>query len=445
MDIKSILKQNGMLISMICVFVAMTIITYMWTGSWTFISPENLSNLSQQVTQTGILAIGMTMVILIAGIDLSVGSILAVAAIVLAQTEIWFYDTGTLAPYFAIICALFAGTLLGVWNGVMIARFKLLPFVVTLAMLTIGRGIAYLVSGSQSIRVKGEIFKYIGVYSLDKSLYKLYYSIKGIPAEAAAILKDRGIEGTQCVATYVDNLFMPDKFANGMINPGKFCVGENFCPVFTIGLFILVFVCWLIFHLRSIKRSKDHGFKLEEKSETIFKAVMVGIGCFIVCSIFSFHQGIPVMVLIFALLAAGAAFLLNNTTFGRHLYAIGGNPEAARLSGINVTKCTFLVFTIMGFLCAIAGIVATSRAQAASPATQGILAELEAIAAVVVGGTSLSGGVGKIGGTIIGVLIIGMVVNAMILMSLPNPIQLIFKGLLIMIAIMVDMKTKAKK
>lgn len=436
-----------MLISMICVFAAMTIITYMWTGSWTFISPENLSNLSQQVTQTGILAIGMTMVILIAGIDLSVGSILAVSAIVLAQTEVWFggLSGGTLAPYLAIICALLAGTMLGVWNGVMIAKFKLLPFVVTLAMLTIGRGIAYLVSGSQSIRVKGEIFKYIGVYSLDKSLYKLYYTIVGVPAKAVYILQEKCIEQSRWVATYTDNLFMPDNFAGGAANPGKLCAGENFFPVFTIGLFVLIFICWLIFHLRLLRRSEEHGFKLEDKSETIFKAVMVGIGCSVVCIIFSLHQGIPVMVLIFALLAACAAFLLNSTTFGRHLYAIGGNPEAARLSGINVTKCTFFVFTIMGFLCAIAGIVATSRAQSASPATQGILAELEAIAAVVVGGTSLSGGIGKIGGTIIGVLIIGMVVNAMILMSLPNPIQLIFKGLLIMVAIMVDMKTKAKK
>ncbi len=385
-----------MLISMLCVFAAMSVITRFWTGNWIFVTPENLSNLAQQVTQTGILAVGMTLVILIGGIDLSVGSILAVAAIVLAQSGIWFEQAGAAAPYLSIVCALLTGTLLGIWNGTLIARFKLLPFVVTLAMLTIGRGLAYMISGSQSIRVKEEIFKIIGVYSIDRVCYTLCHRPVGL-------------------------------------------------PVFTIGMFVVVFVLWVVFRLRSIQRNKSFGYKVEEKAETMLNIAAVGIGCAVVCAIFSLHQGIPVMVLMFAALAAATSFLLNRSLFVRHLYAIGGNREAARLSGINVSRCVFIVFALMGFLCGVAGIVAPSRAQAASPATQGILAELEAIAAVVVGGTSLSGGVGTIGGTCLGVLIIGMVVNGMILMALPNPIQLIFKGLLIMIAILVDMRTKVKK
>lgn len=377
---------------MLAIFAAMTLITRGWTGTWVFVSPENLSNLSQQVTQTGILAIGMTMVILIGGIDLSIGSVLAVSAIILAQSTEWFASTGAAAPYFAILCAILAGSAIGAWNGGMISKFKLLPFVVTLATLTIARGLAYLISGSQSIRVKADIFKYIGVYSVDR----------------------------------------------------LFNETDDFFPIYSIIILAAVFVLWLWNELRSARRNAEFGYTPESGAGLTGKIAMMAAGLILTGLIFVSHQGIPVMVLIFAALACIASFVLNHTVFGRHLYAIGGNKEAARLSGVDVQRCTFYVFVIMGFLCGVAGIVSTSRAQSATPATQGQLAELEAIAAVVVGGTSLMGGVGTIGGTIIGVLIIGVVVNAMILMALPNTVQLIFKGLLIMIAVILDIKTKQK-
>lgn len=401
MRTKSFLRQNGMLLSMLCIFAAMALVTHAKMGDWTFVSPENLSNLSQQVTQTGILAIGMTMVILIGGIDLGVGSALAVSAIVLASAGESFESAGALGPWLAILAALGVGALIGAWNGVMIARFQLLPFVVTLATLTIARGIAYLVSGSQSLRVRAELFRVIGVESIDRFCYGL---IKGDAAAEA----------------------------------------EHFFPVFSIILLSALFAVWLVVHLRTVRRHAEFGYHSADSAQLPVRIAMVATGFIVIGAIFASHQGIPVMVLLFAALALSASFLLNNTVFGRHLYAIGGNRDAARLSGVNVSRCTFVVFVLMGFLSGVAGIVATCRAQSASPSTQGVLAELEAIAAVVVGGTSLMGGVGTIGGTIIGVLIIGIVVNGMILMALPNPVQLIFKGLLIMIAVLVDMKTKAK-
>ena len=400
MNARSYIRQNGMLISMLVIFGVMAVITRFWTGGWTFVSPENLSNLSQQVTQTGILAIGMTMVILIGGIDLSVGSVLAVSAIILAQSSEWFLSAGPVAPYLAILCCLVAGIALGAWNGAMISRFNLLPFVVTLATLTMARGIAYLISGSQSIRVKADIFKYIGVYSVDR----FYYEVTGSPLAA----------------------------------------GDQYFPVISIVLLAVVFAVWLVIQLRAAKRNAEQGYTPEHSGGLGMRISAVAAGCAVIGAIFASHHGIPVMVLIFAVLAYIASFVLNHTVFGRHLYAVGGNREAARLSGVDVQRCTFYVFVIMGFLCAVSGIVSTSRAQSATPATQGVLAELEAIAAVVVGGTSLMGGVGAIGGTVIGVLIIGVVVNAMILMALPNTVQLIFKGLLIMIAVILDIKTKQK-
>jgi ABC-type xylose transport system permease subunit len=454
---KAFLRANGMLLSMLAIFAAMAFVTRLqqlnwelatflspdaFATGWTFVSPENLSNLSQQVTQTGILAIGMTMVILIGGIDLSVGSMLAVSAIVLAITAERFEGMGMVGPWLAILVALGAGAALGAWNGAMIARLRLLPFVVTLATLTIARGLAYLVSGSQSIRVKAEVFKVLGVHSLDKFCYLVWYRITGLPAAAEEALKQKGIAAPEWPETYVDSLFLPDKFANGLPNSAKLVPGTHFFPSFTIALFILGFAAWLVLESRSRKSKAALGYPVESDSAWTARAASVGVGFLVLGAVFASHQGVPIMVLVFAALALGASFLLNRTIFGRHLYAIGGNKDAARLSGVNVARCTFLVFTMMGLLSAMAGIVSTARSQSASPATQGVLAELEAIAAVVVGGTSLMGGIGTIGGTIIGVLIIGVVVNGMILMALPNEIQLIFKGLLIMIAVILDQKTK---
>jgi putative multiple sugar transport system permease protein len=447
-----------MFISMLVIFGAMALVTRWWTGGWTFVSPENLSNLSQQVTQTGILAIGMTMVILISGIDLSVGAVLAFSAVVLAL----FADPANVAqvvgnpglrvalqavsgPVTAILLAVAAGAAVGAWNGFMISRFKLLPFVVTLATLTMARGLAYLVSGSQSLTVKAGVFRVLGVYSLDKLCYEIWYRVTGLPGAAVAALEAKGVPRTEGIRVFVESMTLPDRFPSGLPNPAKLVPGVSFFPGYSIVFLAGVFAVWAYMHMRSRAHLAGHGHPVESDRATYARIAATGVGFAILGVIFASHQGIPVMVILFAALAAAASFTLNQTVFGRHLYAIGGNKEAARLAGVEVSTRTFQVFLLMGVLSAVSGIMATSRAQAASPATQGVLSELEAIAAVVVGGTSLMGGVGTIGGTVIGVLIIGFVVNGMILMALPNPVQLIFKGLLIMIAVLIDMRTKARK
>ncbi|RMH56262.1 MAG: hypothetical protein D6679_10045 [Candidatus Hydrogenedentota bacterium] len=450
-------RKHGMFFSMILIFIAMAFLTHWWTGTWAFLSPENLSNLSEQVTVNGILALGMTFVILIGGIDLSVGSILAVCAVVLALLS----DPTNVAqvvpasgyrsllqflahPFTAILFALAAGILLGAWNGLLVSRGKVLPFIVTLATLTIGRGLAYLASGSQSLRVKASIFKVLGLYSLDRLCYEIWYGIAGLPREAVAAMAKKGIPKGDQVRVFVESLSLPDKLASGLPNPGKILPGSTFVPGFTVVFLLVAFLAWAGLVLRRRERLEKNGVPVPPKEETMTQLVVGAVVFLLLGIVFASHQGIPIMVLLFAALALGASFLLNRTVFGRHLYAIGGNREAAYLAGVRVEKCTFIVFVLMGLLCAVSGIVATSRAQAATPATQGVLAELEAIAAVVVGGTSLMGGVGTIGGTIIGVLIIGIVVNGMILMALPNPVQLIFKGLLIVAAVLIDMRTKRR-
>lgn len=446
-----------MLLSMLLIFLAMAGLTRWWTGGWTFVSPENLSNLSQQVTVTGILAIGMTLVILIGGIDLSVGSMLAACAVVLALTSDPVNVASVVAhpglksflesianPYLAILLALATGAALGAWNGAMVARFKLLPFVVTLATLTIARGLAYLASGSQSLTAKAPVFRLLGVSTLDKLCLEIYYRIAGLPAAAVTALRTKGAPEAEWVTMFVNDLTLPDRFASGAINPAKLVPGMSLFPGFSIAFLVLVFIGWIVLHLRAKRHLEAHGHPVPSREATTTRILVTGAGFAAVGFIFASHQGIPVMVILFAALAATFSFVLKRTVFGRHLYAIGGNKEAAALSGVRVERATFVVFLLMGLLAAVSGIVDTSRNQSATPATQGVLSELEAIAAVVVGGTSLMGGVGTIGGTVIGVLIIGIVVNGMVQMALPNPVQLIFKGLLIMIAVFVDMRTKSR-
>lgn len=441
--LRTALSEHGTVLSMLLVFAAMTLVTRWWTLGWAFVSPENLSNLAQQVTQTGILAIGMTMVILIGGIDLSVGSILAVSATVAAQAAAGLDGFGTAGAALAVAAALAAGAALGAWNGVLIARLRILPFVVTLAMLTIARGIALLVSGAQSVRVKADLFRWLGVYSLDRLVLEGWYRLAGLPAAAAAALEAKGVPAADRAARYVEGLFLPDRLPSGLPHPAKAVPGEAF-PFVTVGLAAAAFLVWLAFEIRRARRRRAAGGAGAEASVSPARVAAVAAAFAASAAVFAAHQGVPVMVVLFAALALLFSFVLRRTVFGRHLYAIGGNREAAHLSGVNVERCTFAVFVLMGLLSGLAGVVSTCRSQAASPATQGVLAELDAIAAVVVGGTSLSGGIGTIGGTVVGVLIIGVVVNAMVLMALPNEVQLIFRGLLIMAAVLVDVRTKRR-
>ncbi len=439
------MRKYGILVSLVLVFLGMACITYLKTGDASFLSPENLSNLSQQITQTGILAVGMTMVILIGGIDLSVGSILAVAGIALAFSAERFESFGSTGPMIAILCALAAGTALGAVNAAMISRFQMIPFIVTLGMLTIARGIAYLITGSQSIRTRADLFRTIGVDSIDKIFYRMMYSGSDIPPAVAAEFTARQYPEPQWVARYVDDLFLPAFLPGGAENIGKIDRLQSLFPWFTVALFVAVFAAWIWIEIRSLGKAKRHGMSMPSPRELAVRWAIGGAACGFLAWVFASHQGLPVMVLLFAGIALAASFLLNHTVFGRHLYALGGNRQAAHLCGVRVERCTFLVFTLMGFLCAVSGIVSTCRAQGAAPATQGVLAELEAIAAAVVGGTSLMGGSGTIGGTVIGTLIIGIVVNGMSIMALPNPIQLVFKGLIIVVAVWIDARAKRRK
>lgn len=306
-------KRNaGILIGFIGMCVALSIL------SPSFLTGSNILNVLRQVSTNANLAFGMTLIIIICGIDLSVGSILAVSG-TLAAGLITLNHVPVPA---AVLIGITVGTLLGLFNGVVIAKTGMPPFIVTLAMMTMARGLAFVYTGGMPVRTIDPAFNDIG---------------------------------------------------NGYMGP------------------------------------------------------------------------IPLPVIYTAVLFAAIYFLLNKTQFGRHVYAVGGNREAAKFSGININKIEIAVFTLSGFLAAVSGVVLCARMYSGQP-TLGNGFELDAIAAVVLGGTSFSGGIGTLGGTVIGALVIGVLNNGLNLLNVSSFWQLIIKGAVILLAVYVDtMKKKRAK
>lgn len=288
------------------------------------IQPINLINVVRQVSAIGIIAVGMTFVIITLGIDLSVGAILALAAVTassLAQntSETMKYPDLHLPIVLAVLGGLAVGTTAGFVNGVLISKFRIAPFIATLGMMSIARGLAYIYSGGRPI----------------------------------SNLQD----------------------------------GYNF----------------------------------------------IGQG-----SIF----GLPVPVFLFLAVAAVAHFVLNYTRFGRYVYATGGNEVAARVSGIRIPRLTIIIYSVSGFLAGLAGVLLSARIGSGNPEL-GLGIELDSITATIIGGTSFKGGIGTIWGTIIGALLIGIINNGLDLLNVSPFMQMVVKGAIIVIAIIIDERKNA--
>lgn len=283
-----------------------------------FLTGRNISNVLLQTSINAILAIGMTFVILTRGIDLSVGSVVALAGIVSASFATTSSTAGVAgAPYpfyVALPIGVLVGAACGAVVGIIVSRFRVPAFVATLGMLSAARGLTLIFAGGKPVPALTPEFRWIGT----------------------------------------GNVF-----------------------------------------------------------------------------------GIPAPVILLAAIFAASWWLLARTRFGRYVYAVGGNPHAAKTSGINVVRIHFLVYVISGALAGVAGMVLAARTGSALPQA-GIAYELDAIAAVVIGGTSLSGGVGRVTGTIIGALIIGVMNNGLDLMGMESYYQQVIKGALIVAAVMLD-------
>jgi D-xylose transport system permease protein len=387
-SIKRNTKQYTMFLALVAIWIIFASLT-----EGVFVTPRNLSNLFVQTVTTAILAIGMVLVIVAGHIDLGVGSVLGFTGAVCAMAMIKL-EWGVIP---SVLATLGVGLLIGAWQGFWIAYRKVPAFIVTLASMLGFRGLIIGITGGQT---------------------------QGLEMAPEATADRFKLIGQGYVPTFA-------QATDGQIHDTS---------LYLAAAVILVFV---VTSLRKRAARMKYGFEVlpiwAEALRLAFLSALVGA----LAMVMVVYLGIPWSVVFLLTLAVAFSFLANDTTFGRHLYAIGGNPDAARLSGINVARNTFVLFLIMGVLTATAGVVYTSRLNAATTSA-GQNAELDAIASAVIGGTSLMGGEGTIFGAVIGALVMTSLDNGMSLMNLDITYQYVIKGLILLLAVWVDMAQRKK-
>ncbi|GGK90584.1 ABC transporter permease [Salinibacterium xinjiangense] len=374
------LGKNGIFLALIAVVVLFSFLT-----NGILLRPQNISNLIVQNGYILILAIGMVMVIVAGHIDLSVGS---VAAFVGAVSGVLIRDAGM--PWWAaILLSLVIGALVGAWQGFWIAYVGIPAFIVTLAGMLIFRGLALVVLGNTNIG--------------------------SFPAEYRAL----------------GNGFLTNVFGEFAVDP------------LTMGVAAITIIAFVIQSLRTRRARESYGQEVEPLGWFVGKLVIVTIGVGAFAYALATFKGIPVTLIVLAVLVMIYGVVTNRSVFGRHIYAIGGNRHAAELSGVKTRQVDFYIFVNMGVLAALAGLVFTARLNLAGPkAGDGF--ELEAISAAFIGGAAVQGGVGTIGGAIIGGLIIGVLNNGMSILGIGIEWQQAVKGLVLLFAVAFDVFNKRR-
>lgn len=378
---KNNLRQNGMVIALVFIMVLFQILT----GGILFRS-MNVNNLVLQNAYVLILATGMLLCILTGNIDLSVGSVVAFVGAVAA---IMMVDWG-LPVALTIPLALLIGVGIGAFHGYFIAYMHIPAFIVTLAGMLIWRGLTMVI-------LKGQTKA-----PFEKSFQSL----------AAGYLPGRELE----------------------------IAGLNAIAL-TIG--VVLSIIFVVALLRSRKSKSKYGFTVVPFWIELIKIAVIIIAINLLTISLANYNGIPIVLILLVFLILLYTFITQRTIFGRHIYALGGNEKAAKLSGVKTKRVMFLVYTNMGMLAALAGIVVAGRLNAATPKA-GNMFELDAIASCFIGGASASGGIGTVVGAIIGGLVMGILNNGMSIMGVSVDWQQTIKGLVLLFAVIFDVATKKK-
>ncbi len=382
------LGQYGIMIMLVVVYILFAIIT-----DGKNLTPMNINNLIMQNGYVVILAVGMLLCVLTGNVDLGVGSVVASCGAVAGTLIV---DMGMSTPV-AMLGALAVGALFGLFVGFFVAYLDIPPFIVTLATMLMGRGLCYVILQAQT---KGPL-----------------------PADY----------------NWIGTGFLPTiNVGTGALNEGKGV--DLICLAVAAAVSILL----ILNEIKHISTAKKNNLPQAPLWQTIAKnAVIIGVICFFFWKL-SCYKGIPVVLVLMVLLVAVYHFVTTKTVAGRQIYAMGGNAKAARLSGIDTRKVFFWVYTNMGVLAAVAGIVLSARNQSATPkAGDGF--EMDAIASCYIGGAATSGGVGTIIGAVIGAFIMGILNNGMSLAGYDTNVQKVVKGLVLLGAVTFDLLSKRKK
>jgi len=339
-----------------------------------FLGAINFSKLLQQTAVTGVLAVGMLMVIVCGNIDLSVGAVVGLAGGIAAMTQGW-----GLVP--CLLAAIAVGLLIGALQGTLVAYVNIPSFIVTLGGLQAWRGVILKLTKGATIPVEIPFFRSLGRDFID--------------------------------------------------------------PRIGLGLAIIAVVLIVLSNLRRNRARQRHGLQTISTASTIARIVVPSLVIIAFIILMNQAGGLPIPVIFLVAVALAGAFITANTTFGRYLYAIGGNPDAARLSGINLKRYILAAFCLMGALSGLASLLHTARVGSASP-DAGTLMELDAIASCVIGGTGLMGGRGTVFGAVLGALILASLDNGMSLLNVENWAQYVVKGGVLVAAVGFDMYGRSK-
>lgn len=374
------MKQYGMVLALIAVYLIFAALT-----GGKNLSAINVNNLIMQNGYVIILAVGMLLCVLTGNVDLGVGSVVASCGAVAGTLIV---DFGMATPV-AMIAALAVGALFGVFVGFFVSKLAIPPFIVTLATMLMGRGICYVILQSQT---KGPL-----------------------PADY----------------NWISTGFLPTIKVGGV-------------DMVSIVIAIVVAVLIVLAEIKNIATTKKHGLPMVPMWQLVIKdVVIIGIEFFFFYKLGCF-SGVPVLLILLAVVVGIYHFITTQTVAGRQIYAMGGNAKAARLSGINTEKVFFWVYANMGLLCGVAGIVLSARNASATPkAGDGF--EMDAIASCYIGGAATSGGIGTIIGAVVGALIMGVLNNGMSLAGFDTNVQKIVKGAVLLGAVTIDLLSKRKK
>ncbi|HBU96731.1 multiple monosaccharide ABC transporter permease [Thalassospira lucentensis] len=377
------IREYGMVVALVAILAFFQVVT-----DGIMLKPVNLTNLFLQNSYIIIMAVGMLLVIVGGHIDLSVGSVVGFIG-ALAAVMIVHWDLPTV---FVVPACLVVGAIIGAAQGYWVAYWRIPSFIVTLAGMLVFKGLTLALLGGASV----------GPF----------------PPEFQAMSSG----------------FLPD-FFGGLID-GRF-------NVFSMTLGVALTALLPILGMRS--RAKQAKFAAVDEPMAVFvtQHAVAGLAILFVTYLLSTYRGLPNILIIMAVLIAIFTFVTNSTTLGRRIYALGGNEKAAKLSGINTKRLTFFTFANMGMLAALAGLVFAARLNTATPKA-GLAFELDVIAAVFIGGASMSGGVGKVIGAVVGALIMGVMNNGMSIVGVGIDWQQVIKGLVLLAAVIFDVYNKNK-
>ena len=377
---KANLREYGLLLALIVVMVSFQIMT-----DGILMKPLNLTNLVLQNSYIVIMAIGMLLVIVSGNIDLSVGSVVgfigALAAVLMVEYELHYLPT-------TVIC-LAIGAVIGAIQGYWVAFWKIPSFIVTLAGMLVFRGLTLALLAGQSIG------------PFPKDFQKL------------------------------SSGFIPDLFGSG----------RPHVLTLVLGAALSLYLVYSSFKARN--EAQKFGAVDEPFAFFILKNLLIVFAINYLSYIMAGYKGYPNVLIVMALLISAYTFLTTRSIIGRRIYALGGNEKASKLSGVNTERLTFLTFANMGLLAAFAGLVFAARLNTATPKA-GFGFELDVIAAVFIGGASMSGGVGTVIGAVIGAFLMGVMNNGMSILSVGIDYQQVIKGLVLLAAVIFDVYNKKK-